>query len=203
VFQLAKLCFVTTLAALLGGCLTAAPHSMAISDFQKYKIVDVRVEGAELIKSWPAQEEIYVKTNAVDADLASRLQTEPAYKFPALRAHIERALHERLKLEFASQINPLFTGSRPVRAIVRFRNFDVPSAARRVFIDQDAKIKADIDLVDANTGASVLSYEGPFRGRRLVGGLATPIALAFDQSDTGFSMLTEYITTYRNWLLKS
>ena len=111
--------------------------------------------------------------------------------------------NERLKLEFASQVSPLFGGARPVKAIVRLKNFDVPSAARRVFVDNDSKMKADIDLVDASTGASVLNYEGPFRSRRLIGGLATPIALALDQSDTGYSMLTEYVTTYRNWLLKS
>jgi hypothetical protein len=62
-----------------------------------------------------------------------------------------------------------------------------------VFVDNDAKSKADIDLLDASIGTSVLHYEGPFRGRKLIGGLATPIALALDRSDTGCPMLTDYV----------
>jgi hypothetical protein len=34
VFKISKLCFAGGLALLLGGCLTAPPHSMAVSDFQ-------------------------------------------------------------------------------------------------------------------------------------------------------------------------
>ena len=208
-FDIAKRCFiagrwlVVGVALLLGGCLTVPPHSMSVSDFQKYRIADVRVEGVEVIRSWPGEEEIYVKTNPVDEAMLTRINTEPAYNFPFLRSHFERALAGRFKLEFESQVSPLFNGTRPVRAVVKLKTFDVPSAGRRIFVDTDAKMKAEIHLVDAGNGAPVLVYDGPYRTRRLVGGLATGIALALDRSDTGYSMITDYITAYRNWLLNN
>ena len=140
---------------LVSACVSVPPHALSPTEFQKYRITHVSVEGVEVIRSWPAQEQTYVKSNPADFETVNRLQAEPASNFPALRAHIQRVLDERFKLEFASQVTPVFTGTRPVKAIVRLKTFDVPSAARRVLVDQNAKIKAEIDLVDASTGVPV------------------------------------------------
>ena len=201
-FAIVRRCFLLGATLLLAGCITAPPHSMAVSDFQKYRIADVRVEGIEVIRSWPPQEEIFVKAGRADAEMVNRLHTEPASNFPALRAHFQQVLDDRFKLEFSSQVAPIFTGTRPLRAVVRLRTFDVPSGARRVLIDQDAKIRAEIDLVDPATGASVLKYDGPFRSKRMVGGIATVIAVALDNSDVGYSLITDYITAYRDWIVQ-
>jgi hypothetical protein len=194
--------FAVAVALLVSGCISAPPHSLSIADLQKYRISDVAVEGVEVIRSWPVQEETFVKATGADQETINRLQSEPASTFPGLRAHMQRVLSERFKLEFSSQVTPIFTGPRPVKAVVRLETFDVPSGARRVLIDQDAKIKANIDLVDASTGAVILSYAGPFRSRRLIGGLATAIAVALDRSDVGYSLITDYMTAYRDWLLQ-
>ena len=150
---------------LVSACVSVPPHALSPTEFQKYRITHVSVEGVEVIRSWPAQEQTYVKSNPADFETVNRLQAEPASNFPALRAHIQRVLDERFKLEFASQVTPVFTGTRPVKAIVRLKTFDVPSAARRVLVDQNAKIKAEIDLVDASTGVPVVRYDGPFRSK--------------------------------------
>jgi hypothetical protein len=186
----------------LAGCVSVPPPGLGQSDFDKYRITDVTVEGVEVVRSWPAQEEAFLQSGAADPDMASRLQSEPASNFPVLRAYFQRALDERLKAEFASQVSSIFSGPRPVRAVVRLRVFDVPSTARRVFVDNTAKMRADIDLVDASSGASILRYEGPLRTRALIGGLATGIALAVDRSDVGASQINDYVTAYRNWLLQ-
>lgn len=189
------------LVVLVAGCVSVPPHALSISELQNYRIADVVVEGVEVIRSWPAQEEAFARAGGVDFETNNRLQTEPASSFPALRAQMQQALNERFKLEFTSQVAPIFTGSRPVKAIVRLKNFDVPSATRRVLVDQDAKIKAEIDLVDPKTGASIVKYDGPFRTKRLIGGVATVISVAFDRSDVAYSLITDYITAYRDWLV--
>ena len=38
--------------------------------------------------------------------------------------------------------------------------------------------------------------------KTLVGGVATVIAVAFDPSDVGLSLVTDYVTGYRDWLLQ-
>ena len=88
-----------------------------------------------------------------------------------------------------------------MRAIVRLKKFDIPSVARRVFVD-NAKIKADIDIVDRAAGRLILHCEGPSARTARIGGIGIGIALAFEQSDLGTSMIADYLSAYRNWLLR-
>ncbi len=191
-----------SMALAVSGCITVAPHSVSVSELQRYRLTDVVVEGVEVIASWPVEEANYLASVPPDPELANRLRTQPAHAFPELRSHFQRVLTDRFRIELMTQASPVLTGSQPARAVVRLKRFDVPSTARRVFVDQDAKIQADIDLVDARTGAAILRYEGPIRLRRLIGGILAPIAVGIDPSDTGHPMVTEYVSSYRNWLLQ-
>ncbi len=188
---------------LLGGCMSVPPPSLSVGDLQQYRLVDVAVENAAVIRSWPIQETAFLESAAANADLRSRLETEPASNFPQVTAHFQRALAERSRAEMMRHVGPVLSGQRPVRAVIRLKAFDVPSAARRVFVDSAAKIQADIDLVDAATGATLLRYEGPLRTRPMVGGFATGIALALDRSDVGAALLDDYLVAYQNWLVRA
>ena len=55
---------------------------------------------------------------------------------------------------------------------------------------------------DVLTALDALPDAGRIRSRRLVGGLATVIAVALDRSDVGYSLVTDYMTAYRDWLLQ-
>jgi hypothetical protein len=187
----------------LAGCATVPPHSMDLSEFQKFKITKVVVEGAKVVRSWPSQEEDYLKTHAVDPSVARRLQSEPSWNFPEVQEQFQTALDRQFGAELGSQIVPLFTGSRPLKAVVKLKIFDVPSVARRVFVESGAKIKAEIDLVDAKTGAPVLIYDGAYRFREIGGGIATGLAMAINSSDPGYVLISDYVREYRNWLLRN
>ena len=200
--MLSRCIAIASMCLLLAGCLTVPPHGLG-GELQKYRIVDISVEGVEGIRSWPHEEENFLKTNAVDPGTADRIRTEPAFEFPQLTQHFQKILSEKVKAELSYLVDPIFTGNRPARIVVRLRQFDVPSAARRVFVDTNAKMQADIDLVDRATNTLVLRYAGRSDMRKLVGGLATGIALAFERSDIGQAMITDYLSAYRNWLLQN
>jgi hypothetical protein len=187
----------------LAGCLSVAPHSLAFEDFGRYRLTEVVVEGAEVIRSWPSEEERFLQSDAADPEIASRIKSEPASNFPQVTAHFQQVLTARINNELGSLIAPVFTGKQPVRAVVRLKVFDIPSVARRVFVDNDAKIQADIDIIDKATGRLILRYNGRLETKKLIGGLATGIALAFEGSDLGYSMITDYLSAYRNWLLRN
>jgi hypothetical protein len=55
----------------------------------------VAVEGAEVIRSWPAEEEVFLRTGAVDPETADRIRTEPAFNFPHLTGHLRQSLNAR------------------------------------------------------------------------------------------------------------
>lgn len=185
---------------LLAGCATVPPPSLSLTDLQRYRLAGVSVENAQIVRSWPTQEQVYLKANPADEGLRSQLATQPASAFPQVTAHFQRVMEERVRTELASQVGDVFTGPRPVRAVVRLKAFDVPSAGRRILVGGGAGMRADIDLVDASTGATLLHYEGPAYVRPQVGGLATVVALAIDDSDTGAEVLTEYVKAYGRWL---
>lgn len=187
----------------LAGCLSVPAHDLSVSDLARYRIVDVTVEGAEVIRSWPGEEQILLKTGAVDPETARRMETEPASNFPQVTAHFRQALEGKMKAELGYLTGSVFTGTQPAVVVVRLKTFDIPSTARRVFVDNQAKIQADIDVVEKATGRLILRYNGPFETRKLVGGLVTGIALAFEKADIGYSMITDYLSAYRNWLLRN
>jgi len=196
-------CFViASVCAVLAGCVSVPSHGLSSDDLQRYRIVDVTVEGAEVIRSWPAEEEAFLKTGPVDPATADRIRAEPASNFPQLTGHFRQVLNARIGNGLTQATGDIFTGSLPVRAVVRLREFDIPSVARRVFVDNHTKIRADIDIVDRATGRLILHYEGPSTRSARIGGLGTGIALAFEQSDLGASMIADYLSAYRNWLLR-
>ncbi len=189
-------------ALLLSGCMTVAPHSVSVSELQRYRLTDVTIEGIEVIRSWPSEESSYLASAPMNPDLADRLRGEPANTFPELRSHFQRVLTDRFRLELMAQAGPILTGPQPARAVVRLKTFDIPSVGRRILVDQDAKIQATIDLMDTKTGATILRYDGRLRMRRLIGGLLAPVAAGLESGDVGHAMVTEYVGDYRNWLLQ-
>lgn len=195
--------FALCLSLLLAACVSPPRPTLSIAEIQAYRLVDVRVEGAGVIRSWPAMEDLFLRTANTDPDLQVKLQTEPASSFPAVTAFFERALLDQARASLDAQVGPILTGQRPVRAVVRLKTFDIPSAIRRVLVDSAARIQADIDLVDARTGALLLRYEGPLRARQQIGGLATAIAVAVERSDVGAEMLAAYMADYRAWLVQN
>jgi hypothetical protein len=190
------------LSLLVAACVAPPRPTLSVAEIQQYRLVDVRVEGAGVIRSWPAMETAYLRTANTDPDLQAKLQTEPASSFPQLTAFFERTLAAQARAGLDAQIGPVLTGARPVRAVVRLKTFDIPSGARRVLIDSTARISADIDLVDARTGATLVRYEGPLRARQMIGGLATAIAVQVE-TDPGTDMLATYLADYRAWLFQN
>ncbi|WP_210330891.1 hypothetical protein [Microvirga terrestris] len=176
---------------------------MAAQDLGRYRIVEVAVEGAESIRSWPTEEERFVQSGVVDAATADRIRSEPATNFPQLGAHFKQVLTARLKDEFIGLTAPVFAGNQPATAVVRVKTFDIPSIARRAFVDNTAKFQADIEIRDKATGRVILRYDGRLQTKPLIGGVATGIALAFEGPDLGYSMITDYLSAYRNWLLRN
>ena len=82
-------CIIISLfAAFLAGCMTVAPHSLSDADLHAYRVVDVVVEGVEVIRSWPSEEDRYLATHSVDPETANRIRTEPAFAFPAVKSHL-------------------------------------------------------------------------------------------------------------------
>jgi hypothetical protein len=200
-FAFVRHAFVAASALLLAGCVTVAPHTVSQDTIHDLKIVDVEISGVEVIRSWPAGEEAYARSPGADPAIVPRLQTSLVSDFPPVQAFIAGELKGIFKSEFDSQFAGIFSGRRPVRALVHIKQFDVPSVARRIFLGGPAMFNAEIDLRDARTGASVLYYSGDYSSKLLLGGVSAPIAAAV-AGDQGRPVIQDYLAQYRNWLLR-
>jgi hypothetical protein len=188
-------------ALVVAACVTVAPHTLSQANIHDLRIVDVEISGVEVIRSWPAGEEAYARSPGADPAVVPRLQTSLVSDFPPVQAFIAGELKGIFKSEFDSQFRAIFAGQKPVRAFVHLKKFDVPSVARRIFLGGPAVFDADIDLRDARTGASVLFYSGDSSSKLLLGGMSAPIAAAI-AGDQGRPVIQDYLTQYRNWLLR-
>ncbi|SDR61488.1 hypothetical protein SAMN05519103_07477 [Rhizobiales bacterium GAS113] len=175
---------------------------MSVDEISSFKLAGVEVRGGEVIHSWPVEEQHFLATGNVDPEIARRLPSESAQNFPPVQAYFQTSLQRVFNAQFDGSVAPIMRGTRPVKAIVTLKQFDVPSVLRRVLIDQYAKIQLDIDVVDSKTGAHVLFYPGPYRQKWLFGGLSAPIAASIaGDDDPGMELVTTYMSDYRTWLL--
>jgi len=95
-------------------------------------------------------------------------------------------------------------GSRPVRLEIVVKRFTIPSVASRVLIGSDPQMTASATLVDARTGAVIIS--NPKAESFVVVGhgiIGTAVGAAIDSSRNETPegrLIADYGQTYRRWL---
>ena len=158
------------------------------------------------MRSWPDEEQAAIAKGLLRGDDVNRLSSASASEFPALHPHFQSVLQSRFESQLKNQIGTMLTGSQPVKAIVTVRLFDIPSVVRRVTVDQRGKLQADIELVEAATGKTLLRYEGPFESYYMLGGGAAIVATVAQQSSGGgdhsFYMTRDYVGRFKSWLFE-
>jgi len=208
-----RLLLALALPLMLAACVTVPPPTMPVAELQSFKLAGVEVQGTQVIQSWPAMEQAYLASGKADADTARRLPSENAQNFPAVEAQFQAALQQRFAADLEGQVGALLQGTRPVKAVVQIQVFDVPSSARGGLVDNTAKLKANIDLVDAKSGAVLVSYAGPMKTLTLgpsaltfvAGGFAAVAAQAMlataVKGEPGSQLVATYVQDYRTWLV--
>jgi hypothetical protein len=189
--------------AMAGCTASTTPHSVRPDTLRQFRIASLRVQGGELIRSWPAQEAAYARQANLSEEEAKRLGETMAGSVPALRQQMERALEALLSAQASNQLGSVFSGKTPAELVVTVKVFDIPSLVRRVLVDQHAKIQLDIDLVDTSSRQSVMLFSGPYSTQFLLGGLSSIAqqGIQGDASDPAPAMARNYIQDYARWLM--
>ena len=186
----------------VGACVSVPPPTVSLGEIASYKLTGVEVQGVEVVRSWPSAEKLFLASANSDPEIARRLPAESAQNFPAVQAFFRVELQRVFGFAFETWVAPVMRGGRPVKAVVTLKIFDVPSVARRVLVDQDAKIELTIDLVDPKTNAILLHYPGPYKQQRMRGGLAAPLVDAIQgNDDPGKGLIANYVSDFRDWLV--
>jgi hypothetical protein len=188
----------------VSACATVPPPSISVADLSQFQLAGVELRAADGIRAWPAEEQVFIKTNGVDEAAAAQIAQRPIHENAALKAHAAGALIALLQVDMRSELSGVLTGRKPVKAMVTVTRFDVPSVARRVFTDQVATMSARVALVDA-AGATILESPDLSVSAPLLGGLSTLVASAVETSsgnEPGRVLVRNFAARYRAWLLQ-
>ena len=153
---MARLSWVLAVLAALSvaACSTVAPNRLSPSDTAQLRFIGIEVRTGGAAVNWGDAEDAYLKSRNLPQTDPALVQTPEAQGFirgmagQRLRAALERALATRPE------------GARPARLVVTLIAADIPSAVRRIIIGGAPVIRANIEIVDARTGAVLTAYSG-------------------------------------------
>src|SRR3954453_2102249 len=136
----------------LTGCVTTE-NSLSANDIAAMKLTGITVSYApDALVIWDDGIRAYAASKGIVEDMATATNT------PEGKAYVRNLLASRVKGDVERQMAGQLNGTRPVRVDVVVRSFMIASAVQRIVIGGGHSMTADANLVDARTGAVILSH---------------------------------------------
>jgi len=184
----------------LTGCVTTE-NSLSANDIANMKLAGVTVSYApDALVIWDDGIRAYAASKGIVEDMATATNT------PEGKAYVRNMLASRVKGDVEQQMAGQLNGMRPVRLDVVVHSFTIASAVQRIVIGGGHGMTADANLVDARTGAVILSHPKLTAAVAAAGGVlgtavqaAVEAAAKIDNTDT---VANRWGATYRDWLLR-
>ncbi len=189
------------LALALAGCVTV-DNSLSQADVADMRLTGVSVNiDPEAMIIWEDGLRAYAAAKGVPDD-----QIMGIAKTPEAKTYIRNALAARVKAGVERVMAGTLIGRRPVRLEVTVRHFEIAGPMMSILIGGARGMSADATLVDARTGAVIIT--SPKESVALPAGsglLGTAIQAAVDHSSDQ-SVTDKVVDTfgqdYRRWLLR-
>ncbi len=192
-----RLVAVAALGLLLCGCVTAS-NTLAPDQVATMRLQSVSVTFRPNARIWWGDGE------RAFAALKGRpaLEAEEAAKTEEGQVYLRNAIASKLTQAFDSNLKGELLGTRLVRLEINVKDVEIASAAQRILIGGHHRLTADVNLVDARTGAVVLAFSEQnaiAQAGQGIGGVLLDNAFLGDPIDR---VIQNYATQYRNWLLR-
>ena len=200
VWGLARLAALGVLFA-LAGCVTAE-NSLSQNDIAGMKLTGVTV-GFEpnAAVQWEEGFRAYAVAKTIpDHELVAATDT------PEAKAYIQNLLAPKVKAGIEQAMAGQLNGPRPVRLDLVVKRFAIASAVQRILIGGNHLMVATATLVDARTGAAIITYPDLVAqvvvGQGIVGtAVQAAIDASMPQTPTE-RLIAEYGRSYRSWLVR-
>ncbi|MBK3395720.1 MULTISPECIES: hypothetical protein [Methylobacterium] len=182
----------------VAACNTVAPNRLSLADTAslRFAAIDVRSTGAAI--DWTSAEDEYLRGRNLSL-------TDPALvRTPEAQGFIRDLAARRLKAALERALAARPEGARPVRLVVTLVRVDIPSAARRILVGGAPTIRANIEIVDARTGAVLTTYSGDQgiqpAGQGVLGVVVDGALTAGGMDDLYDRAANDFARRFRNWL---
>jgi hypothetical protein len=141
-------------AAVISGC-AGVSNTLSQQEIAGLKLTGVSVTVAPDAKiQWEDGQKLY----GASKGWAYPPQVGQSLDSPEAKAYLATALAPKLKNALEKFVASTLSGSRPVRLDVVVRDFDITTPLQRVVIGGAYSIIADVNVVDARTGAVILAH---------------------------------------------
>lgn len=195
--MLARLLPTILLTFALAGCVTVT-NTVPADQIATFKLDAVTVGFADGARIWWGDgERAYAATKGIAAQDA-----ESVSETPEAKAFIHKTISEKLKAAIERRLKGELAGTRPVRIVVRVKDVQIASVIQRIIVGGGHHLKADVDLVDARTGAVIQAYPEQTAismAGQGIGGTMLDQALLPDPIDR---VVNNFADGYGNWLLQ-
>jgi hypothetical protein len=189
------------MALALAGCKTIE-NSLTADDISSMKLTAVTVSYAPTATvQWEDGIRAYAAAKSIpDHELTAAANT------PEAKAYVQNLLAPHLKAGVEQAMAGQLVGTRPVRLEIVVKNFAIAGAVQRVLVGGGRGMMADANLVDARTGALIISHPDLqallYAGQGIAG---TIVQAAIDSAATrsvAQQVADRYGQIYREWLLR-
>jgi hypothetical protein len=195
-----RLLAVALLASALGGCMLPT-NTLTKAEVATFKLADIRVSVAPNAKIvWYEPLQAYAAAKKIpDEQYADAIKTEEA------KAHVNGLLASKVKAAMEKEMGAALNGARPVRLEIVVTQFLVPHAPQRLLVGGVYAINADVNLVDAKSGAVLSTHPNLGHSLHSEGGVVAVVAQAIADSVKPKSdiMIDQYGMIYRIWLINN
>lgn len=180
----------------LAGCQTVS-NSLTADQVKSFKLVGTTVVfDPEAAIWWGDGERAYAASKGIDAAGADALA-----KTPAGKVYMHAQIAAKVKSAMEQKLGARLTGSRPVRVEVMVKNVTIASAAQRIIVGGTHMMQASVKLIDAQTGAVLLTHPGMLSasgaGQGLIGAAVDGMIL-----DSAIDRVTrDFANNYGVWLM--
>jgi hypothetical protein len=141
------------MALALAGCKTVE-NSLTANDISSMKLTGVTVSYApDVVVQWEDGIRAYAAAKSIpDHELTAAANT------PEGKAYVQNLLAPQIKSAVEYAMGGALVGTRPVRLEIVVKNFAIAGAVQRILIGGHRGMMADANLVDARTGALIISH---------------------------------------------
>ena len=187
------------LAVVVAACATLPPHELNVNDIRGLRLerVEVVVDPSARL-NWVAMKDQFEKSQKAAASVA------------AFRSYITPHLNQKARATIEPALKSVLAGSRPVAARITITVLHIPGfvegfATALVFGpgSHQSRLSARVDIVDARTGAAVVSLptvDAATQGGHALLDLQQSGPMSADPVERLFAKLSDRLTS---WLLKA
>jgi hypothetical protein len=185
-------------AVMLAACATVAPNTLSPQEIAGLKLTAVAVTfKPDAQVQWDDGLRLYAESKGLNY-----LQL-PAGVTPEEQTFMRDALARKLKEAMTKDLGVTLHGSRPVRLDVSVIRFDITSPLQRVVIGGGYSMNADVNIVDARTGAVLLPYPNVTTiliAGNGIGGAAVQAIIEATGQPAADRVIDSFADQYAKWL---